>query len=142
MYTATQFAIPLDGEPHTLAHVLSTLKRSGIDVGPMMLTVPPERSALRVVVDKPGTTGEALRRLGMDYGRTEVVCLDLDDPDGLGCAVDELAKAQIKVWYAYCAAGKNRAQTTWVLRVRDVQKAMTLLQQAHGATHGSPVGSA
>lgn len=139
MYVATQFSIPLVNKVDALAHVLGELDGSGANLSAMMVTVPLDRSSLRVVFDEPEEARQTLSKMGLHYGETKVICVNLaGGPGTLAGEVKTLAEARVEVKYAYFAAGKKPGQTVAVLRVSDVERAMSTLHKARRVAAEAP----
>lgn len=130
MYIATQFSIFMVNKPGVLAQVLGEFARAKINIIAMTVMDSVEHGAMRVVFASPERAKEVLSKLNMPHNETEVLCVELANKSGaLAVVAEKLAKNHINISYAYCTAGAKGGRTTGVLKVADVKKAMTVLQQ-------------
>ncbi len=135
MHIETQFSIFMVNKPGVLAKVLNEFASARINLIAITMMDSVEHGVMRLV----GASKEKIRlqldKLNMQYGETDVLCINLPNHAGaLASVTQKLAEAHISISYAYCTAGARGGRTTGILKVADVKKAMKVLQFTLPAT--------
>jgi hypothetical protein len=129
MYLATQFSIFMVNKPGVLAQVLNAFADAKVNIIALTMMDSVEHGVMRVVGGSTAKVQKVLKKLNMQYGQTDVLCISLSNQSGaLAKVTQKLSEAHINISYAYCTAGAKGGRTTGVLKVADVKKAMHVLK--------------
>ena len=129
MHIATQFSVFLVNKPGVLAQVTGKLADAKINVVAMTMTDSMEHGVLRLVAESAEKTRQVLTLLNIPVTETEVIAVPLANrPGALADVCQRLAAAHININYAYSTARSPRGQTTAILKVADLKKAMKVLE--------------
>ena len=125
----TQISVFLEDTPGTLAGVTELLGRHGVNIHALTLAEGLGHGYVRMVVDQPEVAVRILRESGELVMEREVLLLELSNqPGSLGHVARELGKARINLEYAYCASAPNVDKGLVVVRVDEIQKALSVLR--------------
>jgi hypothetical protein len=129
MHIATQFSVFLVNKPGVLAQVTSKLADAKVNIVAMTMTDSMEHGVLRLVAEKPEKARQVVGSLNIPVTETEVLAVPLaNQPGALADVCQRLAEAHININYAYSTARSSRGQTTAILKVADLKKAMKVLE--------------
>jgi hypothetical protein len=116
-------------KPGVLAQVLNAFAEAKVNIIALTMMDSFEHGVMRVVGQSHEKVRKVLRKLNMQYGETDVLCVSLSNQAGaLAKVTQKLSEAHINISYAYCTAGARGGRTTGVLKVADVKKAMRILK--------------
>ncbi len=91
-------------------------------------------SLVRLVVDNPTTAKTVLDKQGLSYTETEVAQVKLAHrPGELARAASRLGDANININYAYCGIDASTDAPLLIVGVKEVGKAVTILDQLTAA---------
>jgi hypothetical protein len=128
-----QFSVFMVNKPGILAQVLNEIADAKINIMALTMMDSVEHGVMRIVSKQDEKLEEVLRKLNMQYSKSEVLCVTLSNHSGALADVTEiLAREHINISYAYCTAGAKGGKTTGVLKVADVKKAIKVLQKKGG----------
>jgi hypothetical protein len=135
MRLETQYSIFMVNKPGVLAKVLGEFAHAKINIVALTMVDTVEHGVMRLVATPREKVKSMLDRLNLQYGETDILCLNLSNKAGaLADVTQKLAKAHINISYAYCTAGARGGRTTGVLKVADVKKAMKVLGKGTSTT--------
>lgn len=128
LHTDTQFSVFLVNRPGVLAQVVQRLADEKINIVALSMMDSTEHGVLRLVVENPEHTRDALKSLDLPTNETIVLLATLPNRAGaLADFVQRLAVEHINVHYAYCTTGAPGGKTLGIFKVADVPKAMKVL---------------
>lgn len=135
MRLETQYSIFMVNKPGVLAKVLNEFAHAKINIVALTMVDTVEHGVMRLVATPRAKVKKMLDKLNMQYGETDILCLNLPNKAGaLADVTQKLAKAHINITYAYCTAGARGGRTTGILKVADVKKAMKILGKGTSTT--------
>ncbi len=135
MRLETQYSIFMVNKPGVLAQVLSEFAHAKINIVALTMVDTVEHGVMRLVATPGAKVKKMLDKLNMQYGETDILCLNLPNKAGaLADVTQKLAKAHVNITYAYCTAGARGGRTTGILKVADVKKAMKILGKGVSTT--------
>ncbi|MCZ7592245.1 MAG: ACT domain-containing protein [Kiritimatiellae bacterium] len=124
-----QISIFLENRPGTLAEVINTLRKHGVNMLALSLSEGIDVGYVRIIVDKHNEAVEVLKQAKHIISVTDVVLLTVaNKPGGLASAIDVWAKAGINVEYAYSADDADAEQSLIVAHVNKPKKAVEVLR--------------
>ena len=124
-----QLSVFLENSLGQLHEACECLGAHGVNLRALSLADATDFGVLRVIVDQPDTALRALKAAKFVASTTEVIAVEVpDQPGGLASALKLLAAADINVEYMYAFIEKIGTGALVVMRVEDVQAAVTVLQ--------------
>lgn len=124
-----QISVFIENKPGPLTEVTDVLSQNKVDITALSLADTSEFGILRLIVDKPDAAQMALREAGFAVKATEVLAVAMDDqPGGLSAVLHTIAEAGITIEYMYAFVGKKEGKAVVVMRVSDLDSAVTALQ--------------
>jgi hypothetical protein len=133
-----EFTIRLEDRPGTLGKVSRALADRGVNIVAFQ-SFPSEGKALvRIVVDNPTTAKTVLDTERLTFTETEVAQVKLPHrPGELARAASRLGEVNINIDYGYVGVDPATNTPLLVFGVKDVGRAVTILDQAAGAAAGT-----
>ncbi len=124
-----QISVFIENKPGRLTEVTDLLAQYQVDITALSLADTSEFGILRLIVDKPDAAQMALREAGFAVKATEVLAVAMDDqPGGLASVLHTIAAAGVSIEYMYAFVGKRDGKAVVVMRVSDLDAAVTALQ--------------
>jgi len=127
MKTVKQLAIPTADKPGTLSKIVDMLSGGGVNIIALAISESLDRGIIRLVVDKPEV---ASKILSPEYEIREAEVLQVEMPNrpgSLASVASRLGAANINIEYIYASTGDEGKQTTVIIKVPDIKKAMEVL---------------
>ena len=135
MPTSKELTIRLEDRPGTLGNACRALADRKVNILAFQ-SIPAEEgsSLVRLVVDNPTTAKTVLDKQGLSYTETEVAQVKLAHrPGELARAASRLGDANININYAYCGIDPSTDAPLLIVGVKEVGKAVTILDQLTAA---------
>ena len=124
-----QLAIFLENRPGALAAMCETLAEADINLLALTVSDTVDHAVVRIVTDRPAQAIHLLGDAGMLVVESDVLVVDAaNQPGALGRIARTLAENNVNIEYAYCTTVAGAECGALVLRVRDPQKALRLLE--------------
>src|SRR6266851_4293002 len=134
MPTAKEFAIRMEDRPGTLGKVLRVLADRGMNILAFQSFPTEGKAVTRIVVDNPAAAKKVLDSERLTYTETEVAQVKLAHrPGELARAASRLGDANININYAYCGIDASTDAPLLIVGVKEVGKAVTILDQLTAA---------
>ena len=142
MTKTKEFSVHMKDEPGTLAKVCRALADNKVNILAFQSLLWEEgESLVRLVVDNPTIGKSVLDKQRFRYTEAEVVQMALPNrPGELARAASQLGEAGININYAYCGGEGGANALLLIFGVKDVSRAVTILDKAAAAAAGA-VGS-
>lgn len=126
-----QLSVFVENTPGRLADITATLAENNIDIRALSIADTTDYGILRLIVNDPEKAARALKEAGTTVSITNVLGISIADaPGGFSKAVRILSDAGISVEYAYAFITPSAGSAYVILRVKDNEKAVEVLQQA------------
>ena len=126
--TIEQLSVFIENKPGKLVEALETIAGAGIDLRALSLADTADFGILRIIVDKPAETLDALQEAGYLVKSNEVIPVSVGDkPGGLAAALRVLADSGVDVEYAYAFVAHSSDKAYVILRVQDNEAAVRVL---------------
>lgn len=132
-----QLAIFLENKPGTLARVCDALAEAGINIYAFTTSDTVDHAVVRMVVSDYRRALHLFEERGTLVVEDDVLLVEgRNQPGSLAAIAHALADAGINIEYAYCSSAPGQQRGLLVLRVRDVPKAMKVLNLQSGSGSG------
>jgi hypothetical protein len=136
-----QLSVFLQNEHGRLARMCRLLGDAGLNMHALVVADTSDYGVARVICDRPHVAKGVLERDGFGVSVTRVIAAEVPDrPGGLADVLQLLDASDINVEYLYCFLRPDTTTAVDVLRVKDADRAMKVLE-AGGVTlvHASQV---
>lgn len=128
MHIAKQLAIFLENRPGMLARVCDALAAEGINIYALTTSDTIDHAVIRMVVSDYRRALHVFEQRGTLVVEDDVLLVEGNNkPGSLAKIAHKLADARINIEYAYCATPPEAKKGLLVLRVKDVKKALKVL---------------
>ncbi len=129
MHVDKQLAVFLENRPGALAAMCETLAEANVNLLALTVSDTVDHAVIRLVTDKPEEALHLLGEAGMLVVESDVLVVEVaNQPGTLGQVARKLARHNINIEYAYCTTTSEADCGALILRVRDPQKALQVLQ--------------
>ena len=126
-----QISIFLENEVGRMADVTNILAKNNVNIIALSVADTSEFGILRLIVNKPELTYQALKDAGFTVVTNFVVAVEVDDkPGGLARILDVLTKAKLNVEYMYAFVERATGRAALIFRFDKEQEAVKTLQAA------------
>ncbi len=123
-----QLSIFSENKAGMLAEITDQLAEAGIDIEALTIADTEEFGIIRLIVDAPKKALTVLKSGGFVASLTPVIALKMDNrPGSLAGIVKLLANEGISIEYLYACVAHEIDSAFVILRVEDVEAAVTLL---------------
>ena len=128
--TATQISVFLENKSGRLAEVTRSLADAGINIRALSLAETIDYGVLRLIVDRPHETKQALSGAGFTVSETEVIAVEMPDrPGGLAAIVDVVTASGLNIEYLYAFVGQRGENAVVIFRIDEVTAALEALRK-------------
>jgi len=128
MHIAKQLAIFLENRPGMLARVCDALAAEGINIYALTTSDTIDHAVIRMVVSDYRRALHVFEQHGTLVVEDDVLLVEgSNKPGSLAKIAHKLADARINIEYAYSATPPDAKKGLLVLRVKDVKKALKVL---------------
>ncbi len=126
-----QISVFLENKAGRLWEMTETLKERDLNIRALSLADTSDFGILRMIVNRPDEAFAALKEKGFSVAVTEVLAVEVPDrPGGLSGVLKVLAAAGMNVEYMYAFVEKKAGNAVVVLRVEDIDRAVSSLSGA------------
>src|SRR5216683_7732424 len=134
MPTTKELAFRLEDRPGTIGKLCRALADRGVNILAFQAFPSVGQSLVRLVVDNPTTAKTVLDAERVTYTEVEVAQVKLPHrPGELARAASRLGDANININYAYCGVDASTDAPLLIVGVKEVGKAVTILDQLTAA---------
>jgi len=128
----TQLSVFAENKPGRMAKICYTLGSTGVNIYSMSIHDTVDHSIIRLIVDNPTKALILLEEEGLYIISQKVVIVDISNEVGsLGRISTTLARADDNIEYAYCTANPNLDVAMLVLKTRDAEHTLEILQESN-----------
>ena len=119
----------MENKPGRLSKICSTLADAGINIHAMTVHDTVDHAIVRLIVDQPTKALIILEEEGVYIVTQDVVILEIENKPGIiSMVAKKLFRADINIEYAYCTATKNQDLGCLVIKTRDVEQTLEILE--------------
>jgi len=120
----------MENKPGRLLSLCSTLAGSSVNIFAMSVHDTVDHAIVRLVVDNPTKALLILEEQGLYIVTQDVLVLQIENASGI---ISDIAKklyhADINIEYAYCTATKNQDYGCLVLKTKDAEQTLEILEE-------------
>lgn len=128
----TQLSVFAENKPGRMAKICYTLGSTGVNIYSMSIHDTVDHSIIRFIVNNPTKALILLEEEGLYIITQKVVVVDISNEVGaLGSIATLLARADDNIEYAYCTANPNLDTAMLVLKTRDAEHTLEILQESN-----------
>lgn len=125
-----QISIFVENKKGRLADITEILSKAGANIRALSIADTTDFGILRLIVDKPEETADALKQAGVTVSITNVIAVGINDvPGAFAVPMRILADANIDVEYMYAFITRNSEKAYVILRVADNDAAAKVLAE-------------
>jgi len=126
----TQLSVFAENKPGRMAKICYTLGNMGVNIFSMSVHDTVDHSIIRLTVDNPTKAIILLEEEGLYIITQKVVVVDIVNEVGaLAKIASQLARADDNIEYAYCTAGVNQEIALLVLKTKDAERSLDIMQE-------------
>ena len=124
-----QLSVFMENKPGRLSQICGTLADVGINIRAMSVHDTVDHAIVRLIVDNPTKALILLEEEGVYIISQDVVVLEIENKPGI---ISDIAKrlfrADINIEYAYCTASKNQDFGCLVIKTKDAEQTLEILE--------------
>ena len=125
-----QLSVFMENKPGRLSQICSTLADAGINIHAMSVHDTVDHAIVRLVVDNPNKALILLEEEGVYIITQDVVVLQTENKPGIIATIaKKLFRADINIEYAYCTATKNQDFGCLVIKTKDAEQTLDILEE-------------
>lgn len=126
-----QISIFLENKSGRLATVTRVLGDNNINIRALSIADTTDFGILRLIVNDPEKAWKILKEQDFTVSETEIIAVQVPDkPGGLADILQILEGSKVNIEYMYAFVGKSGSDAVVVFRVENIDRAITMLQQA------------
>ena len=119
----------MENKPGRLSQICNTLADANINIRAMSVHDTVDHAIVRLIVENPNKALILLEEEGVYIITHDVVVLEIENKPGI---ISDIAKrlfrADINIEYAYCAASKNQDFGCLVIKTKDAEQTLEILE--------------
>ena len=125
-----QLSVFVENKPGRLSHICNTLAEANINMRAMSIHDTVDHAIIRIVVDNPTKALILLEEEGVYIVTQDVIVLTVENhPGAMSQIASKLFRADTNIEYAYCTAGKNQDVCCLVIKTKDAEQAIDILEE-------------
>ncbi len=125
-----QLSVFMENKPGKLNQICNALAENDINIMAMSVHDTVAHSIVRLVVDHPTKALVILEDEGVYTIPQDVVVLEIENKPGIISTIARrLFRADINIEYAYCTASKNQDFGCVVIKTKDAEQTLDVLEQ-------------
>lgn len=125
-----QLSIFVENKPGRLSQLCSVLADADINIHAMSVHDTVDHAIVRLLVDNPNKALILLEKEGLYILSDHVVVMDIENKPGIISSIaKKLFRADINIEYAYCAASKNQELGSFVIKTKDPEQTLEILEE-------------
>jgi hypothetical protein len=126
-----QLSVFMENKPGRLSYICNALAEAGINIHAMSVHDTVDHAIVRLIVDTPTKALVILEEEGLYTITQDVVVIDIDNQPGIISSIaKKLYHADINIEYAYCTATKNQESGCLVIKTKDAEQTLEILDES------------
>src|SRR3989338_3178561 len=126
-----QLSVFMENKPGRLSKMCNTLADAGINIHAMTVHDTVDHAIVRLIVDQPTKALIILEEEGVYIVAQDVVVLEVENKPGIISTIAKhLFRADINIEYAYCTATKNQDLGCIVIKTKDSEQTLEILEES------------
>lgn len=124
-----QLSVFMENKPGRLSQICNALAENDINIRAMSVHDTVDHAIVRLIVDQPTKALVILEDEGVYTIAQDVVLLDIENKPGIISTIArKLFRADINIEYAYCTASKNQDFGCIVVKTKDAEATLEILE--------------
>ncbi len=124
-----QLSVFMENKPGRLSTICGLLADADINIHAMSVHDTVDHAIVRLIVDNPTKALILLEEEGVYIIPQDVVVLSTDNKPGIISSIaKKLFRADINIEYAYCTATKNQENGCLVIKTKDAEQTLEILE--------------
>ena len=125
-----QLSVFMENKPGRLSSICATLGEANVNIFAMSVHDTVDHAIVRLIVDNPNKALILLEEEGVYIVTQDVVVTQIENKPGVISAIaKKLFGADINIEYAYCTATKNQELGCLVLKTKDPEQTLEILEE-------------
>ena len=125
-----QLSVFMENKPGRLSSICNMLAEADINVFAMSVHDTVDHAIVRLIVDHPTKALVILEEEGVYTITQDVVVLEIENKPGIiSTLAKKLFRADINIEYAYCTATKNQEFGCLVIKTKDAEQTLDILEE-------------
>ena len=121
----------MENKPGRLSKMCNTLADAGINIHAMTVHDTVDHAIVRLIVDQPTKALIILEEEGDHIVAQDVVIVEIENKPGIiSMIAKKLFRADINIEYAYCTATKNQDLGFLVIKTKDPEQTVEILEES------------
>ena len=124
-----QLSVFMENKPGRLSQICNALADNNINIAAMSVHDTVDHAIVRLIVDQPTKALVILEEEGVYTICQDVVIMELENKPGIISTIArKLFRADINIEYAYCTASKNQDFGCVVIKTKDAEQTLDILE--------------
>ncbi len=124
-----QLSVFMENKPGRLSQICNALADNDINIAAMSVHDTVDHAIVRLIVDQPTKALVILEEEGVYTIAQDVVVMEIENKPGIISDIARrLFRADINIEYAYCTAGKTQDFGCVVIKTKDAEQALDILE--------------
>ena len=120
----------MENKPGRLSQICNTLADADINIYAMSVHDTVDHAIVRLMVNNPNKALIILEQEGLYIIAQDVVVLEIENRPGIiSMIAKKLFRADINIEYAYCTASKNQENGCLVIKTKDPEQTLEILEE-------------
>lgn len=125
-----QLSVFVENKPGRLSGICHTLAEANINIRAMSIHDTVDHAIIRLIVDNPTKALILLEEEGVYIVTQDVVVLQVENRPGVMSEIaTKLFRADANIEYAYCTAGKNQDVGCLVIKTKDAEQTLEIIEE-------------
>lgn len=125
-----QLSVFIENKPGRLSTICSTLADADVNIRALSVHDTVDHAIVRLLVDNPNKALILLEEEGAYIVTQDVVVLDIENKPGIIATIAKrLFRADVNIEYAYCTAAKSQEYGCLVIKTKDPEQALEILEE-------------
>ncbi|MBI4352359.1 MAG: ACT domain-containing protein [Candidatus Omnitrophica bacterium] len=125
-----QLSVFMENKPGRLSRICNTLAEARVNIQSLSVHDTVDHAIVRMVVDNPTKALVLLEEEGLYIVTQDVVVLEIENKPGIIASIaNKLFRADTNIEYAYCTATKNQEVGCLVLKTKDAEQTLEILEE-------------
>ena len=128
-----QLSVFLENRPGLLAKLCGTLSEAGINILALSVNDTVDHAVVRLIVDNNIKALMLIEQQGLYLNQQDVMVVQVGNHPGVLAEIaSRLARADINIDYAYCAATEHQREGCLVLKTDNAERTLEVLREGQG----------
>ena len=131
MKVETQLSVFMENKPGRLASMCRVLADMNVNIQSMTVHDTVDHAIVRLIVENPTKALILLEEHGVYIITAKILVVNIDnEPGAIADIARRLAMADENIEYAYCTSTRNQSTGLFVIKTKDPEQTMTVLEES------------